>query len=47
MTDIALRNNGGHGQVGYFTSSEVRVRDALEAKSTHFTLGNHPKINYS
>ena len=47
MTDIALRTNGGQASVGFFTSSNKRNKDALEAKSTHFQLGNHPRIAYS
>lgn len=45
MTDIAVRTNGGQAQLGYFTTSDKRTKDVLEAKKTHFTLGNHPRIS--
>jgi hypothetical protein len=47
MTDIAVRTNGGLAQVGFFTTADKRQRDTLEAKRTHFTLGNHPRISQS
>ncbi len=40
-----MRTNGGLGQLGFFTTAEKRTRDTLEAKKTHFTLGNHPRIS--
>ncbi len=47
MTDIAIRSNGGMPSQGFFTTADKRTRDALHAKGTHFSLGNHPRIAYS
>ena len=48
MTDIGvIDNQRGYALPGYFTTSEKRDKDAKENKSTHFSLGNHPRITSS
>eukprot|EP00347_Sterkiella_histriomuscorum_P021076 403335352 len=47
MTDIAIRANGGMPLQGFYTHADKRVKDTLEAKRTHFQLGNHPRITHS
>ena len=47
MTDLSISKNGGQGSNGFFTSSAKRNKDVIEAKRTHFQLGNHPRITMS
>lgn len=32
---------------GYYVNAEKRQKDARESKSTHFAMGQHPRINAS
>lgn len=48
MTDLGIRSTqGGFTQSGFFSPSEKRVAVALEMKKTHFSFGNHKRINYT
>jgi hypothetical protein len=48
MTDIGVMSNQrGFALPGYFTTAEKRNKDVKNSKSSHFTLGNHPRISTS
>ena len=48
MTDRGIMEmQHGYAMQGYFVTHEKRQRDARESKGTHFSMGNHPRINAS
>ena len=48
MTDRGIMDiQHGYAMQGYFVTAEKRQRDAWESKGTHFSMGNHPRINNS
>jgi hypothetical protein len=47
MTDLAVKSFGARPLTGSYTGPEKRGKDVMEARRTHFSLGNHPRIVHS